>query len=453
MKKPRRTQRLAALAACSTVLLSCAACTSQTESTVSYGTTEDTASASAIVLKKHHFAVVGAIDVADGDLIRGLETTHEGHILASLAPVDPQGDNQSSAGKVITVDVDASSVVGGFGEQPTRSTVVRYIAQPDGYAGYLTGDKKDAVLTRQLDSGWSVTQLLGFDETTKQIYKSTDVWATAGAVEATGFSLRDDDTKDSDKKGVATEDTIPLFGTVVASNVCALPLIDPGKQKQGVTDKTKSSLGTASVLATDGSPLMTVLNPVTMQPVGYVGVRIDKNTRDVDMVDVGSAASTGTLQSSAAPSAHPVDAPLPDPAGMVSTMAHVPGITETECLSTRASDSFGFGGSSHPVVLGVYRPELVDDFTRGVADAGVITSESELMARFGDDIAALGVDSSSGVVTDAVIVDKTDKAPEIQGKVMRSVAAVTDGDKHYLWTTFDDSSKIYLLEKVTQTID
>lgn len=432
------------------MLMSCAACTNNAVSyTGQYSTdsSDSAANTDSTVLKKHHFAVVGAIDVADGDLIRGLETTREGHLLASLAPVNPHsGDEHSSAGKVVTIKRDASSVVGQFDNKPVHSDVVRYIAQPDGYTGYLTGDNKDAVLSRQLDSGWSVTQLLGFDEDTKQIYKSTDVWATSGAVEATGFSLRDDN-KDT------VEDTVPLFGMVVASNLCALPLIDPGKNKHGVTDRTQSSLGTASVVATDGSPLMTVLNPVTMQPVGYIGVRIDNDTRGVEMVDVGSVVSSTSSTATATPAPPSVNAPLPDPAGMVDTLAHVAGITETECLSKDTSDSFGFGGSKHPVVLGVYRPELVDDFTAGVMRSGVITSESELMARFGDDIAALGVDSSSGVVTDAVVVDDTDKAPEIHSKAMRSVAAVRSAGKHYLWATFDDSSKIYLLEKVAQTIE
>lgn len=312
--------------------------------------------------------------------LSSMSSTDDPNVFFAVAAPVVEGDADGGKASLLRVDVAAKHV----------STVAEFDAPP-GYVERVGDEKKrDSTTTKQLARGWSVAQLLTFDDTTNQITRSDDMWAALGGIGIAGAHLND--AGDGFDKFTQT---LPVVSSEPYVGLCALETSDDDAALRKKVHKTKdqlqeedkvenvnSAVATASLIASSGMPALSVLDPVTLDGVSTLVLRAPIDTHRVGLVDtVSMAQAVGTKVYTPDEDVNPIQ---DTPVTSVVKTGLVAGVTDLACTSAGVANHWGFAVSKRndPAVLGLVDADVRRSFIRDIIADGNAGDTSLDVAHF-----------------------------------------------------------------------
>lgn len=320
-------------------------------------------------------------DVASAvERISSISSTDDPNVFFAMAAPEINAASDGSAAYMLRIDVSTGKV-----------TEVSQFDAPEGYVERVSdADKTGSTTTMQLLRGWSLAQLLTFDDKVNRVVRSDDMWAALGGAGVAGAHINDNqDGFDQSTK------TLPVVSSEPYVGLCALELNDSDSalrnkvrdsrdtlQSEDQVENVNSAVATASLLASSGMPAISVLDPVTLDEISTLVLRTAIDTRQVGLVDtVGMARNVGADVFEPDENRNPIqDKPV---TSAVKT-GLVAGVSDIACVDSGVVNHWDFAVSKRndPAVLGLVDEDIRTSFIRDIIADGNAGDPSLDVAHF-----------------------------------------------------------------------
>lgn len=424
--------------------LSLSACGAPLSDVVGYNPTE-TGEGQSEKITEHHGYISRWIKSDEAKYIRSMEFRDDGSLLATLAPTKAGKDGRvmrldMADIQPLNVDDDGADKDSVSWEQVGALTPPPKIDKAAKKAG------KDSLRARQIDLGWSGTQLIGYNDT-QGYFHSDDMWTVNGSVGVGGVHIGDEiedtekETKDKSKKEKPrdknTPDIMPIASGIPAVGLCAAPSHTLGEDDEAISESSK---GTASIIAANGTPTMNVYDPTGLRMVDHITPQVGLDGSMIRAVDEGSDSDKGGDDTNFDPS--------DKISGSLGSLGMVSGLTSLSCMDSARMTDLGFAMSGHGRDAGK-GTGVVAAYNASVAEAMIKEVEKEEdrsgdapLARIPNSFKLLAFDASTGIVTDGVHID-TKGIAGITTNEVTSVAVDYSSNDKKLWVTYEDMDGIF----------
>lgn len=424
--------------------LSLSACGAPLSDVVGYNPTE-TGEGQSEKITEHHGYISRWIKSDEAKYIRSMEFRDDGSLLATLAPTKAGKDGRvmrldMADIQPLNVDDDGADKDSVSWEQVGALTPPPKIDKAAKKAG------KDSLRARQIDLGWSGTQLIGHNDT-QGYFHSDDMWTVNGSVGVGGVHIGDEiedteekNTPDSEKEKPRHKDTpdiMPIAGGIPAVGLCAAPSHTLGEDDEAISESSK---GTASIIAANGTPTMNVYDPTGLRMVDHITPQVGLDGSMIRAVDEGSDSDKGGDDTNFDPS--------DKISGSLGSLGMVSGLTSLSCMDSARMTDLGFAMSGHGRDAGK-GTGVVAAYNASVAEAMIKVVEKEEdrsgdapLARIPNSFKLLAFDASTGIVTDGVHID-TKGIAGITTNEVTSVAVDYSSNDKKLWVTYEGVDGIF----------
>lgn len=429
--------------------LSLSACGAPLSDVVGYNPTE-TGEGQSEKITEHHGYISRWVKSDEAKYIRSMEFRDDGSLLATLAPTKAGKD-----GRVMRLDMADIQPLDVKDDGADKDSVsweqVGALTPPPKIDKAAKKAGKDSLRARQIDLGWSGTQLIGHNDT-KGYFHSDDMWTVNGSVGVGGVHIGDEiedtekETKDKSEKEKPrhkdTPDIMPIAGGIPAIGLCAAPSSTLGEDNEAISE---SSRGTASIIAANGTPTMNVYDPTGLRMVDHITPQVGLDGSMIRAVDEGSDSEDGD-KSSADTGFDPSD----KISGSLGSLGMVSGLTALSCMDSARMTDLGFAMSGHgrdagkgTGVVAAYNSQVADAMIDEVeGDHSGDHSGDAPLARIPNSFKLLAFDASTGIVTDGVHID-TKGIKGINTNEVTSVAVDYSSNDKKLWVTYEDMDGIF----------
>ena len=418
--------------------LSLSACNAPLSDVVGYNPTE-TGEGQSEKITEHHGYISRWIKSDDAKYIRSMEFRDDGLLLATLAPTKAGKD-----GRVMRLDMANTQPLDvkddGADKDSATWQQVGALTPPPQIDKAAKKAGKDSLRARQIDLGWSGTQLIGHNDT-QGYFHSDDMWTVNGSVGVGGVHIGDEiedtekETKDKSEKEKPRSkdkpDIMPIASGIPAVGLCAAPSHTLGEDDEAISESSK---GTASIIATNGTPTMNVYDPTGLRMVDHITPQVGLDGSMIRAVsDDDGDKDTGFD-------------PSDKISGSLGSLGMVSGLTALSCMDSARMNDLGFAMSGHGRDAGK-GTGVVAAYNSQVADAMIDEAEGDHsgdapLARIPNSFKLLAFDASTGIVTDGVHID-TKGIKGINTNEVTSVAVDYSSNDKKLWVTYEDMDGIF----------
>lgn len=424
--------------------LSLSACGAPLSDVVGYNPTE-TGEGQSEKITEHHGYISRWIKSDEAKYIRSMEFRDDGSLLATLAPTKTGKD-----GRVMRLDMANTQPLDVKDDGADKDSVsweqVGALTPPPKIDKAAKKAGKDSLRARQIDLGWSGTQLIGHNDT-QGYFHSDDMWTVNGSVGVGGVHIGNEiedtekETKDKSKKEKPrdknTPDIMPIASGIPAVGLCAAPSHTLGEDDEAISESSK---GTASIIAANGTPTMNVYDPTGLRMVDHITPQVGLDGSMIRAVDEGSDSDKGGDDTNFDPS--------DKISGSLGSLGMVSGLTSLSCMDSARMTDLGFAMSGHGRDAGK-GTGVVAAYNASVADAMIKEAEKEEdhsgdapLAQIPNSFKLLAFDASTGIVTDGVHID-TKGIAGITTNEVTSVAVDYSSNDKKLWVTYEDMDGIF----------
>ena len=431
--------------------LSLSACNAPLSDVVGYNPTE-TGEGQSEKITEHHGYVSRWIKSDEAKYIRSMEFRDDGSLLATLAPTKAGRD-----GRVMRLDMADIQPLNADDDGADKDSVtwqqVGALTPPPKIDKAAKKAGKDSLRARQIDLGWSGTQLIGHNDT-QGYFHSDDMWTVNGSVGVGGVHIGDEiedtekETKDKSKKEKPrdknTPDIMPIASGIPAVGLCAAPSHTLGEDDEAISESSK---GTASIIAANGTPTMNVYDPTGLRMVDHITPQVGLDGSMIRAVDADKNNSEDK-DSEAKESGDTGFNPSDDISGSLGSLGMVSGLTSLSCMDSARMTDLGFAMSGHGRDAGK-GTGVIAAYNASVAEAMIKEVEKEEdrsgdapLARIPNSFKLLAFDASTGIVTDGVHID-TKGIDGITTNEVTSVAVDYSSNDKKLWVTYEDMDGIF----------
>lgn len=424
--------------------LSLSACGAPLSDVVGYNPTE-TGEGQSEKITEHHGYISRWIKSDEAKYIRSMEFRDDGSLLATLAPTKAGKD-----GRVMRLDMADIQPLNVDDDGVDKDSVsweqVGALTPPPKIDKAAKKAGKDSLRARQIDLGWSGTQLIGHNDT-QGYFHSDDMWTVNGSVGVGGVHIGDEiedtekETKDKSKKEKPrdknTPDIMPIASGIPAVGLCAAPSHTLGEDDEAISESSK---GTASIIAANGTPTMNVYDPTGLRMVDHITPQVGLDGSMIRAVDEGSDSDKGGDDTNFDPS--------DKISGSLGSLGMVSGLTSLSCMDSARMTDLGFAMSGHGRDAGK-GTGVIAAYNASVAEAMIKEVEKEEdrsgdapLARIPNSFKLLAFDASTGIVTDGVHID-TKGIAGITTNEVTSVAVDYSSNDKKLWVTYEGVDGIF----------
>lgn len=424
--------------------LSLSACNAPLSDVVGYNPTE-AGEGQSEKITEHHGYVSRWIKSDEAKYIRSMEFRDDGSLLATLVPTKAGKD-----GRVMRLDMANIQPLDAKDDGADKDSVtwqqVGALTPPPKIDKAAKKAGKDSLRARQIDLGWSGTQLIGHNDT-QGYFHSDDMWTVNGSVGVGGVHIGDEiedtekETKDKSEKEKPrdknTPDIMPIASGIPAVGLCAAPSHTLGEDDEAISESSK---GTASIIAANGTPTMNVYDPTGLRMVDHITPQVGLDGSMIRAVDEGSGSEDGDKGSGFDPS--------DKISGSLGSLGMVSGLTALSCMDSARMTDLGFAMSGHGRDAGK-GTGVVAAYNASVAEAMIKEAEKEEdpasdtpLARIPNSFKLLAFDASTGIVTDGVYID-TKGIKGINTNEVTSVAVDYSSNDKKLWVTYEGVDGIF----------
>lgn len=429
--------------------LSLSACGAPLSDVVGYNPIE-TGEGQSEKITEHHGYISRWIKSDEAKYIRSMEFRDDGSLLATLAPTKAGKD-----GRVMRLDMANTQPLDVKDDGADKGSVtwqqVGALTPPPKIDKAAKKAGKDSLRARQIDLGWSGTQLIGHNDT-QGYFHSDDMWTVNGSVGVGGVHIGDEvkdtekETKDKSEKEKPrdknTPDIMPIAGGIPAIGLCAAPSHTLGEDNEAISE---SSRGTASIIAANGTPTMNVYDPTGLRMVDHITPQVGLDGSMIRAVDGDSDSEDGDKDD-----ADTGFDPSDKISGSLGSLGMVSGLTALSCMDSARMTDLGFAMSGHgrdagkgTGVVAAYNSQVADAMIDEVGkDHNGDHSGDAPLARIPNSFKLLAFDASTGIVTDGVHID-TKGIKGINTNEVTSVAVDYSSNDKKLWVTYEDMDGIF----------
>ena len=429
--------------------LSLSACNAPLSDVVGYNPTE-AGEGQSEKITEHHGYVSRWIKSDEAKYIRSMEFRDDGSLLATLAPTKAGKD-----GRVMRLDMADIQPLDAKDDGADKDSVtwqqVGALTPPPKIDKAAKKAGKDSLRARQIDLGWSGTQLIGHNDT-QGYFHSDDMWTVNGSVGVGGVHIGDKtedtekETKDKSEKEKPRSkdkpDIMPIASGIPAVGLCAAPSHTLGEDDEAISESSK---GTASIIAANGTPTMNVYDPTGLRMVDHITPQVGLDGSMIRAVDGDSDSEDGDKGSA------DTGFDLSDKiSGSLGSLGMVSGLTALSCMDSARMTDLGFAMSGHgrdagkgTGVVAAYNSQVADAMIDEVGkDHNGDHSGDAPLARIPNSFKLLAFDASTGIVTDGVHID-TKGIKGINTNEVTSVAVDYSSNDKKLWVTYEDMDGIF----------
>lgn len=425
--------------------LSLSACGAPLSDVVGYNPTE-TGEGQSEKITEHHGYISRWIKSDEAKYIRSMEFRDDGSLLATLAPTKAGKD-----GRVMRLDMANTQPLDVKDDGADKGSVtwqqVGALTPPPKIDKAAKKAGKDSLRARQIDLGWSGTQLIGHNDT-QGYFHSDDMWTVNGSVGVGGVHIGDEiedtekETKDKSEKEKPRSkdkpDIMPIASGIPAVGLCAAPSHTLGEDDEAISESSK---GTASIIAANGTPTMNVYDPTGLRMVDHITPQVGL---DGSMIRAVDASEDNEDKESGDTGFNPSD----KISGSLGSLGMVSGLTALSCMDSARMSDLGFAMTGHGGDAGK-GTGVVAAYNASVAEAMIKEAEKEEdrgsdtpLARIPNSFKLLAFDASTGIVTDGVHID-TKGIAGITTNEVTSVAVDYSSNDKKLWVTYEDMDGIF----------
>lgn len=429
-------------------VLGVSACGAPLSDVVGYNPTE-TGEGQSEKITEHHGYISRWIKSDEAKYIRSMEFRDDGSLLATLAPTKAGKDGRVM--RLNMADIQPLDVKDDGADKDSVSwEQVGALTPPPKIDKAAKKAGKDSLRAKQINLGWSGTQLIGHNDT-QGYFHSDDMWTVNGSVGVGGVHIGDEveDTekkKDKDEKekprSKDTPDIMPIAGGIPAIGLCAAPSSTLGEDNEAISE---SSRGTASIIAANGTPTMNIYDPTGLRMVDHITPQVGLDGSMIRAVDAdknNSKDKDNEDKESGDTGFNPSD----EISGSLGSLGMVSGLTALSCMDSARMSDLGFAMTGHGGDAGK-GTGVVAAYNSQVADAMIDEAEGDHsgdtpLARIPNSFKLLAFDASTGIVTDGVHID-TKGIKGINTNEVTSVAVDYSSNDKKLWVTYEDMDGIF----------